>query len=176
MRKSFAAIVCLGLLAGVVGHAAETLQIVPLVAGKEVVVTFELADAYTPAVREAISSGLVTSFTYEIELRMSVPGWIDRTIESTVVTMSNRYDNLTRSHMLSRAVNGRVMEAIVTDDEAAVRQWLTTVKRLPICATSKLDPARDYFVRIRASRRPFNTSLLGWASNIVGQARFTFVP
>jgi hypothetical protein len=161
---------------GHVARAEESLRIVPIVAGEEVVVSFELAEGYTPALRQAISSGLLTTFTYNIELQMQVAGWRDRTIETAVVSMSDRYDNLTRKHTLTRVLNGRVIESIVTDDEATVRQFLTTAKRLPLCRTSKLDPSRDYNVLISAQRKPLSTSLLGWAANVVGRARFTFVP
>ena len=67
-------------LLGTAASSAETLKIVPLVADGEVLVTFELADAYTQDVREAIASGLRTTFTYDVELRMPVAGWVDRTI------------------------------------------------------------------------------------------------
>jgi hypothetical protein len=53
---------------------------------------------------------------------------------------------------------------------------LTTWNRLPLCDTSKLDPSRDYYVRISARTRPFSGSLLAWAKSITGQAKFTFVP
>src|SRR5688572_7891022 len=85
---------------GRVANAEESLRIVPIVAGDEVVVSLELSDAYTQELREAISSGLLTTFTYQIELRMSVPVGFDRTIETAVVRISNRFDNLTRSHKL----------------------------------------------------------------------------
>jgi hypothetical protein len=162
--------------AGLTGRAEEHLRIVPLVADKQMVVSFELADAYTKDVRETITSGLRTTFTYTIELKMSVPAWVDRTIAATVVSTSDEYDNLTRRHRLLRSVDGRVVDALVTDDEAMVRKWLTTVSRVAVCPTSRLDPARDYYVRIDASGRPRGTSILGWATAVTGQARFTFVP
>jgi hypothetical protein len=162
--------------AGVVLRSEESLRIVPIVDGKDVFVTFELSDAYTDEVREAISSGLKTTFTYDVELRMPVAGWVDRTIATAVITTSSQYDNLTRRHTLSRAIDGRVVDAIVTDNEAVVREWLTKLTRMPLCQASRLDPSREYFVRIRARRRPSGSSLLGWASNITGQARFTFIP
>ena len=65
-------------------------EIVPLVADGEVLVTFELADAYTQDVREAIASGLRTTFTYDVELRMPVAGWVDRTITTAVITTSSQ--------------------------------------------------------------------------------------
>jgi hypothetical protein len=156
------------------GAAVSLIQ--PIVDGDQFLVSFELADAYTTDVREAIASGLRTSFTYDVELRMDVPGWVDRTVASAVVTTSDRYDNLTRRHSLSRSIDGRIQEALVTDDQAAVSRWLTQVSRVPVCPTSTLDPNRDYYVRVRARARPAGSSLLGWASSITGQAKFTFIP
>ena len=148
------------LLSGVVGYAAETLRIVPIASGEQVVVSVELSDAYTDDVRQAIASGLRTTFTYNIDLRMLVPGWVDRTVATSTVSLSDHYDNLTRRHTLSRVVDGRTDETIVTEDDATVRQWLTTVTRLPIIRTARLDPARDYYVRISAQARPRGGSLL----------------
>ena len=64
---------------------------------------------------------------------------------------------------------------MVTSDEAQVRQWLTSLSRVPLCKTSKLDPRHEYYVRISASVRPPGASLLGWASAITNQAKFTFI-
>ena len=167
----------MGLLVwGATLRAAESLRIVPLVHGDEVLVSFELADAYTRDVREAIASGLRTTFTYDVELRMVGSLWMDRTISAVVVSASDRYDNLTRRHILSRTVNGRVEESSVTEDESVVGRWLTTFGRVPLCRTSVLDASRDYYARIRARSRPQGASLLGWANAITGRAKFTFIP
>src|ERR1051325_1096103 len=72
--------------------AAEGVRIVPLVRDDSVLVSFELTDGYTPAVKDAVHSGLKTTFTYEIELRQHVPAWVDRTIQTSVVTNSVQYD------------------------------------------------------------------------------------
>jgi hypothetical protein len=162
--------------AGIVLRAAEVSRIVPVVDRNRLLVSFELSDGYTPDIRQAISSGLRTTFTYDLELRMNVPGWVDRTIATAVVSTSDRYDNLTRRHSLSRSVDGRIEEAVVTEDESVVRTWLTTISRVPLCQTSRLDPSRDYYVRVSARARPNGASLLGWASAISGQAKFTFIP
>ena len=157
-------------------QAAESLRIVPIVRDNKVLITFELADAYTEPVRDAIASGLRTTFTYDLELRTVVPSWIDRTIVTARVTASDQYDNLTRRHTLSRTIDGHVEQATVTEDEATVKKWLTTFSRLPLIHTSKLDQNRDYYVRIRARVRPHGASLLGWTTAISGQAKFSFIP
>jgi hypothetical protein len=164
------------LSAAPVVRAEESLRIVPFVRDNQVLVTFELDDAFTPAVHEAIASGLRTTFSYELELRTVVPGWIDRTIARTVVTTSDQYDNLTRRHTLTRTVDGRIEDSLTTDDEAVVQTWLTKWTRVPVTDTSKLDPARDYYVQITTRARPVGGSLLGLTKSITGSAKFTFIP
>src|SRR5437762_1769314 len=137
------------LAATAVVRAAGSVRIVPIAHDEDVVVSFELADAFTDEVRTAISSGLRTTFTYDIELRMIVPTWVDRTIATSVVSVSDQYDNLTRRHTLSRTIDGRVEQATLTEDETVVRRWLTSFSRLPLIHTSKLDQNHDYYVRIR---------------------------
>ncbi len=164
------------LTAGTLLHAAEALRIVPITSNDTVVISLELSDAYNDDLRQAIASGLRTTFTYDIELRMVVPTWVDRTIATATVNVSDQYDNLTRRHTLQRIVDGRVQDSIVTEDDAVARQWLTTLSRLPLVDTAKLDSSRDYYVRISARARPHGGSLIGWANAVVGQAKFTFIP
>ena len=136
----------------------------------------ELTDSFTSELRETIAGGVRTTFTYDVELRMEVPAWVDRSIATAVVTTTDRYDTLTRLHNLSRTIDGRVDDALVTDNEALARQWLTSLKVIPLCRTSILDSHREYYVRISAHVRPSGASLLGWTSSITSQARFTFIP
>lgn len=162
------------LLAAASPRAEETLRIAPFVSDGRVLVSFELDDAYSDGVREAIASGLRTSFTYQLELR--TPAWIDRTIATTIVAATDQYDNLTRRHTLTRTVDGRVEEVLVTEDDAAVKAWLTKWVRVPVADTARLDPARDYYVRVTTHARPLGGSLLGLTKTITGQVKFTFVP
>ena len=155
---------------GVLVGAAGSLRIVPIVRDDNVVVSFDLADAYTDEVRETIASGLRTTFTYDVELRMVVPAWVDRTIATAMIATSDQYDNLTRRHSLLRTVDGHVVEALVTEDDGVVTKWLTSLTHVALCRTSKLDPSRDYYVRVSARARPGGASLLGWTNATTGQA------
>jgi uncharacterized protein DUF4390 len=176
MRKTTICSLLAILVAAVTLRADTTIRIVPIVRDQAVVVSVELTDGYTAEVREAIASGLRTTFTYNVDVRMIVPAWVDRTVSTTVIGMSDHYDNLTRRHRLSRMVDGRVEESIETVDESIVKKWLTSLNGVAICPTSKLDPNRDYYVRISASVRPPGASLLGWANAITNQTKFTFIP
>ncbi len=156
--------------------AAEQLRIVPLVRDDNVLVTFELADGFTDEVKAAIQSGLKTTFTYTVDLRLEVPAWVDRTIATTVVSNSVQFDNLHRRHTIVRMLDGRVDQQQITEDDAAVRQWMTTFQRLPLFKTSVLQPNREYYVRVSAVARPSNGAFLWpWGSGTSGQAKFTFI-
>ncbi len=157
-------------------HAADDLRIRPTVDRNEVVVSFDLDDAYTDAARDAIASGLRTTFTYQLELRAKGGMWLDRTVATVTIMISDQYDNLTRRHTLSRSVDGGQEETLVTENNAAVRVWLTKGTRVPLCATAKLDPARDYYVRVTTRTRPVTGSLIGLPRTFSAQTRFTFIP
>lgn len=165
------------LMAGLADRAlAEGLRIVPLVRDESVLVSFELTDGYTEEVRDAVRSGLRTTFTYTVELRQDVPAWVDRTIATSVVTISVQYDNLTRQAMLIRTTDGRIESTETTDDEALIRQWMTTFQKMPLFRTADLEQNREYYVRIRATARPTNGSMLWpWGSGISGITKFTFL-
>jgi len=162
------------LLAVATVRSEETLRINPFITDNRVVVSFELNDAYNDAVREAIASGLRTTFTYQLELR--TPGWIDRTVGTAIVATTDQYDNLTRRHTLTRTVDGRVEDVLVTEDDAVVKTLLTKWSRVPVADTARLDATRDYYVRVTTRTRPLGGSLLGLTKTITGQVKFTFIP
>lgn len=158
-------------------QAAEQFRIIPLVRDGTVLISFSLADGFTDDVRAAIRSGLRTTFTYTVDLRTSVPAWVDRTVASAVVSTSVQYDNLTRRHTIVRTLDGRVEAADVTESDTEVRQLVTTVDRLALFRTVRLEPNREYYVRVRLDVRPRNAAFLWpWASGSSAQAKFTFIP
>ena len=156
--------------------SAQSLRIVPLVRPDQVYVSFELADGFTDEVRAAIKSGLKTTYTYSVELRLDVPGWVDRTIGTTTVTSSVEYDTLKRLHTVVRMVDGKVNDSNSLEDENAVRRWMTSLVKLPLFSTSLLEPNREYYIRISATARPSNGSILWpFGSGTSAQAKFTFI-
>jgi hypothetical protein len=168
----------LGAAAAASAQDGGRLRVVPLVRAEleQVLVSFEFANGITEAVRAAIHSGLKTTFTYTVELRLDVPGWVDRTIGTATVTTTVEYDNLTRRHNVVRLIDGRVEQALVTEDETVVRRWLTTADRLPLFRTTQLEPNRQYYVRVSASSRPSTGSILWpFSGGPSAQAKFTFI-
>jgi len=157
--------------------SADALRIIPLVRDGTVLISFSMPDGFTDDVRAAIRSGLRTTFTYTVDLRAEVPAWVDRTIASAVVSTAVQYDNLTRRHTVVRTLDGRTEQAQVTESDAEVRQLVTTIDRLALFRTIRLEPNREYYVRVRAEVRPRNGAFLWpWGSATSAQAKFTFIP
>ena len=96
------AIVCcvaalLGAVTSTLAQGNQTLRVVPLVRAAKFLVSFELTGGLTDEVRSAIRSGLRTTFTYTVELRLDIPAWVDRSISTAIVASSVEYHNLTRT-------------------------------------------------------------------------------
>lgn len=175
-RLALCALALLSAVPTLHAQSGQALRVVPLVRADQVYVAFELKDGFSPEVRAAIHSGLKTTFTYVVDLRVEASLWLDRTIATAVVSNSVEYDNLTRVHSMERRVDGRIESAKNTDDEDEVRQWMTNVTRRPLFQTSVLQPNREYYVRVTASARPSNGSMLWpFGSGISAQTKFTFL-
>ena len=156
-------------------HAEPDIAVTPIARDGQVLVTFDMTDAFGPDVRDAIQSGLPTTFSYEVELRR-VSALFDRTIAQVTMTASVRFDNLTRRYQMSRSIDGRVEDARATEDQEAVRAWMTHFERIPLSATAALEANGEYYVRVRAHTRPRNAWFFWpWGGAILGHANFTFI-
>jgi hypothetical protein len=176
MTRYVTAIVVL-LLGAVVWAAEPDLSVTPIARDGQVFVTFELSEGLSSEVQDAIQSGLPTTFSYEVELRHGSAAWFDRTVASLTITATVRFDNPTRRYQMSRTLDGRVEDAQPTEDQDAMRRWMTRFDRIPLSATASLETNGEYYVRIRARTRPHSAWFL-WPWDRVsalGHAKFTFI-
>jgi hypothetical protein len=151
------------------------IAVTPIARDGQVLVTFDMTDAFGPDVRDAIQSGLPTIFSYEVALRRA-SAVFDRTIAEVTITASVRFDNLTRRYQVSRTIDGRVEDARPIEDQEAVRAWMTHFDRVPITPTAALEPNGEYYIRVRAHTRPRNAWFFWpWGGTILGHAKFTFI-
>jgi hypothetical protein len=165
------------LLATALSAQEQSLYVAPLARDGQVLVSFKLAQTLTPELKTAIHSGLTVSFVYKVDLKRDSAAWIDRTMASTVVTATVRYDNLTRKYHLSRLFDGRTEDADTTEREDVAWAWVTTqFERLPLFRGVRLEDNAEYYVRVRAHTSPRNASFVWpWqGDDVVGLAKFTF--
>jgi len=173
-------IACATSRAGVVqGASDDRIRVTPLARDGQVYVSFEVLDAFSDDTRDAMQSGLLTTFTYDVELRRPTPMWFDRLVGAVQVTATVKYDNLTRRYHVSVLHDGRVEDSRVTDDERVVRTVLTSFSRLPLFSTDALEANNEYYVVVRARTRPRpGGAWWPWSTHgeLFGTAKFTFLP
>ena len=159
-------------------HAAQAIQVTPLVRDGRVYVSFQLSDAFdNEDLRAAVHSGMTITFVYDVELRRGAAVWLDRTLESSTVSAAVRYDNLARRYHVTLTADGRLEASRTLDREDQVREWLTRFDRLDLFNRVRLEPNAEYYVRVRARTTPRNTAFVWpWqGTDVAGLAKFTFL-
>ena len=173
----FAALVLSSVLA-FAGQVQQSLHVAPLPRDGQVLVTFKLNQQLTDDIRAKIHSGMLVSFIYKVDLRRGSSVWFDRTLASSVVKATVRYDNLRRRYSMARYVDGSMDDAETTDREEVAWAWLTSdFERLPLFSTVKLESNAEYYVQVRAHAAPRNASFVWpWqGDDVVGFMKFTLI-
>jgi hypothetical protein len=123
-----------------------------------------------------VHSGLTITFVYDVQLRRSATLWLDRTIESSTVIATVKYDPVTRKYLVTRKADGRIEGADTVEREEEARVWLTEFDKLPLFTSKTLEANAEYYVRVRAHTSPRNAAFVWpWGSDIAGLAKFTFL-
>jgi len=176
-RAACALLFVLALQVAVAAQAEQSLQVTPLTRDGKLLVSFLLTDAFNDDVRTAIHSGTAISFIYEVELKRNSTMWIDRTMSTSVVTASVRFDNLTRRYYVTRLIDGRIEGTETFEREEDVRKRLTDFEKLPLFSSSLLEENAEYYLRVRAHTSPRNAAFVWpWASHeVAGHVKFTFI-
>jgi hypothetical protein len=154
------------------------IHVAPRVQDGMVLVSFTTDHALTPAVEQAIQSGLPTTFTYDVELRQSSTFWFDKLVGSARIAVTVRYEALTRRYHVSLMQDGRVAEARETASAEDVGRWVSVFQSLPLFTTRELRQTTAYYVRVRGRTSPRNTwSFWPWRRpSAIGSGALTFQP
>ena len=154
------------------------ITVAPIARGDSILVSFSTPRVVTPAVEQAIASGLPTTFTYDVELRRPSTFWFDKLVDSARITVTVRFDPLTRRYHVTLLQDGRVAEERTTDRAEDVRRWVSVFERLPLFSTRELQERTSYDVRVHGRTSPRHTwSFWPWARpSAHGSAGFTFIP
>ena len=154
------------------------ITVAPQARGDSIIVSFSTPRAVTPAIEQAIASGLPTTFTYDVELRRPSTFWFDKLVDSARIAVTVRFEPLTRRYHVTLLQDGRVAEERTTDNVEDVRRWVSTFEGLPLFTTRELQEHTTYDVRVRGRTSPRHTwSFWPWARpSAHGSAGFTFLP
>jgi len=91
--------------------------VTPIARDGQVVVSFDLSDGFTPEVRDAIQSGLSTTFSYDVDLRRGA-ALFDKTVAA--VTVSGSYESAAQTLVHWPAYQATAATAAVTIASATI--------------------------------------------------------
>ena len=138
---------------------------------------FTAQSSFDDDVRKIVQSGLLTTFTYTLELnRPSV--WFDHRLCGTTVGASVTFDSLTSRYQVQKLREGRVTRSERLEKYADVREWMTVFDQVPLEPCEALEPNVDYYVRVRLRTSPRPNSFSLWPfgrDDASGRKDFTYV-
>ncbi len=179
MRRVAAVAVALA-AAGAVLLADGEVKVTPVVSEGRVLATFAAPAAWTPEAREMVRGGVTLTYAFDVELRRPSSLWVDALLAHARVEAQVKFDTLTGSFQVSRMRDGRVLESNRSEQEPAVRGWMTEFQRVLLEPAQPLEPNAEYYVRVRLFATPRrNVSL--WTlwpfsrDDGSGRATFTFI-
>lgn len=165
---------CIGALHGA---PADEIRVTPVIADRTVAASFAAGAALGADVREVVQSGLLMTLTFVVELRRPSGTWWDRTVGTTTVSSSIKFDNLSGIYQVSLMQDDHVTWSKQTKDFTEAREWLTSFDRVVLATDAALEPNADYYIRVRMRTSPRRTfPLWPWGTDeATGRADFTFI-
>jgi hypothetical protein len=158
--------------------AAEIVDLVPVIRGDGILVSFRVEDAFSDDIVQAIETGLEVSFRYNVELKRVRRVWLDEKAASRRIRTTVAYDNLTKRYSMTREIDGEIDVTKVVDNPEAMRRFMTTVESLMLFDVSSMEKNEEYYLRVNGVMKDRNVLLLiPWD---VGadwrEAHFTYLP
>jgi Domain of unknown function (DUF4390) len=145
------------LAAGGPAFPADEVKVTTVVSDRRVLASFVAQSAWTADAREVIKSGLVLTFSFDVELRRPSTIWFDSTLAHVRVASSVKFDSLTGTYQLKRLRDGHVVQSFPSDQEPQVRDWMTAFNRVALEPEQPLEANAEYYVRVRLYASPRRT-------------------
>ena len=153
MRHPLLAAIVIALSLLTASHArSEDAAIENVVITREhyLLISFDVANAFTGEVEEAIASGIPTSLAFTVELHRKRRLWFDGGVVRRYFRHTVKYDTLREEYSILREEKG--VESMVKKSLAAVQEAMTKVKGLQLISMAELKRGKRYRITIEAER------------------------
>lgn len=107
-----------------------------------------LEGAFREEMKQAILSGVPSTFSYFAKLNRVRSLWFDKDIADIEVTHTIIYDNLKKEFTVTRSWKENNPEVTKSFDEA--KKWMTEINSLKIIPLNRLDKGEQYQLRVKA--------------------------
>ena len=110
-----------------------------------------LDGALTDQVQEEIAAGLATTIEYRLAVYRRRSAFFDQLVLKKRIECAVRYDTLTQQYTLTQRVDGDLLETKVTDDTAAMREFMTFLHDVPLLKSTALEPGEEYYLKAKSN-------------------------
>ena len=151
MRPALPAAALLVLVAAIHPAAAEpTLaDLAPGYSDDTLVLSVRLLDGLTPDHLDGIESGIETTVEYRVQAYLRRAGMPDDLIVRRRIECVVRRDALARQYLLTRRIDGELVERRVTGDHGEMTDFLTRLTAVPVARRDELPASDDLYLRAR---------------------------
>ena len=118
--------------------------------GEHLLASGRLEGGLTPKLLEEISAGIETTILYRLHLHRRRDGLPDPAFAKLKVFCTVRRDALTRQYTLTRRIDDEVDETRVTEDEAEMHSFITSLEAVPIARHGDLSADGEYYLKAKA--------------------------
>lgn len=113
-------------------------------------VDFRLTGAFTQEVEELLASGLPITFQHTVRALRRRATWLDRLVAERVITTTANFDTLTKQYRMSRAVDGQMVDTLLTDKPEEMKTWMTAIERVELPWEGKVQPVDRCYVKVKS--------------------------
>ncbi|OQY50294.1 MAG: hypothetical protein B6230_06600 [Desulfobacteraceae bacterium 4572_89] len=108
---------------------------------------FEVKNAFTEKINQAVLNGIPTSFSFYVSLYKTGNSWLDKKIADVQIKHTIKYNSLKKEFSVSRPWKDE--KPIVTQSFEEAKSWMTEIDNLEVIPLEKLIKGDKYQIRIK---------------------------
>ncbi|MDY0374649.1 MAG: DUF4390 domain-containing protein [Desulfobacterium sp.] len=114
----------------------------------DLVVYFDVKNAFTPEMEEAVLNGIPTSFSFVAAIYRSRTAWFDKKLSALEVTSTLKYNSLKQEFSVHRPWKTEPLSVVTSFEEA--KALMIEIDNLLVTPLSTLTKGEKYQIRIKA--------------------------
>lgn len=119
----------------------------------DLIIYFELENAFPPKIIQTIENGILTPFSFHVSLYRTGGSWLDKKMADLDIQSTIKYNSLKQEYTVSRPWKEEKPMVTKSFDEA--KDWMTRIDNMRVAPLTDLVKGEKYQIRIRAQLTRF---------------------
>ncbi len=102
------------------------------IVGRQVLVSFDLENAFDDKLVERIASGLATSLTYDFKLVKNRRFWLNRQVATSQLQVVAMYNPMNREYLVNYKQDGNLIDSRVVREASELRRAMTRFENVAV--------------------------------------------